>query len=66
MMDVITLTEDLIRINSINPFTMEKEGASFQPDTWTFKGNETEVLGYIESLLQKENFRIERQPVHTD
>jgi succinyl-diaminopimelate desuccinylase len=65
-MDVAKIAEDLININSINPFVMEKEGASFQPETWTFKGNETEILAYIESLLREHGFRIQRQPVHTD
>jgi acetylornithine deacetylase/succinyl-diaminopimelate desuccinylase-like protein len=65
-MDAIKLTEDLIAINSINPFTMEREGIPFQPDTWTFKGNETGILSYLESLLREKGFRIQRQPVHRD
>jgi acetylornithine deacetylase/succinyl-diaminopimelate desuccinylase-like protein len=65
-MDVVKIAEDLIAINSINPFTMEKEGIAFRPGTWTFKGNETEILTYLESLLRKQGFRIQRQPVHGD
>jgi len=65
-MDVVKIAEELISIHSINPFTVEKEGIPFQPETWTFKGNETEILSYLESLLQEQGFRIQRQPVHTD
>lgn len=65
-MDVVKIAEDLIAINSINPFTMEKEGIAFRPGTWTFKGNETRILAHIESLLQEHGFRIQKQPVHRD
>jgi acetylornithine deacetylase/succinyl-diaminopimelate desuccinylase-like protein len=65
-MDVVKIAEDLINIHSINPFILEKERIPFQPDTWTFKGNETEILSYLEFLLREQGFRIQRQPVHTD
>ncbi|MCU0595793.1 MAG: M20/M25/M40 family metallo-hydrolase, partial [Desulfobacterota bacterium] len=65
-MDVLKIAQDLINIHSINPFSMEKEGVPFKPETWTFKGNETEILAYLEPLLREQGFRIQRQPVHTD
>jgi len=65
-MDVVKIAEKLINIHSINPFTVEKEGIPFQPDTWIFKGNETEILSYLEFLLREHGFRIQRQPVHAD
>ncbi|MBN1969060.1 MAG: M20/M25/M40 family metallo-hydrolase [Candidatus Delongbacteria bacterium] len=61
MSSVIQLLVDLIKINSINPFTSERN-----EDEWILGGNETEICNFLESKLNLYGFRVTRQYVHTD
>lgn len=62
-MDTVELLEELIRIDSMNPF------ASLQPDPevpsgWTVEGNETAMTDYLECRLRDAGWAVERQFVH--
>ena len=57
-MDVLQLTRELVRINSVNPFdTVEHNGR-----TCGF-GNETKINLFLEALLQENGFTVQRQVV---
>ena len=64
-MDVIKILEELIRIDSCNPFTCHKTVLS-KPETWKLEGNETAIMAYIEQKLTAAGFHVSRQLVHTD
>ncbi|RPI79072.1 MAG: M20 family peptidase [Desulfobacteraceae bacterium] len=64
-MDVITILEELIRIDSCNPFICHKTDPS-KPETWKLEGNETAITAYIERKLNAAGFQVSRQLVHTD
>lgn len=63
-MDVIKLTEDLIKIDSRNPFYAERD--SKNPKNWIVDGNETEIAEVLEIRLEESGFNVEKQYVHTD
>lgn len=63
-MNVIQILEDLIAIDSANPFKMEKPDPN-DPGTWMFDGNETKISDYLEEKLRQSGFGVKRQPVHT-
>ena len=64
-MDVITILEELIRIDSCNPFICHKTDFS-KPETWKLEGNETAITAYIEQKSMAAGFRVFRQWIHTD
>jgi succinyl-diaminopimelate desuccinylase len=64
-LDVITILEELIRIDSCNPFICHKTDLS-KPETWKLEGNETAITAYIEQRLAEAGFRVSKQLVHTD
>ena len=64
-MDVIGVLEDLIAIDSINPFTCHQ----IDPDrieTWKLEGNETAISTYLEKKLKEAGFIVKKQFVHRD
>jgi len=65
-MDVIKLTEELVGINSINPFNVQKYGISNEPTTWILDGNETNIAENLEGKLKEAGFNLDRQYVHSN
>lgn len=64
-MDPISLLEQLIRIDSRNPFL------AFGPPPgsdgeWRLEGNEGRLAEFTEPLLRAAGFQVSRQPVHVD
>ncbi|MDA3884000.1 MAG: M20/M25/M40 family metallo-hydrolase [Candidatus Delongbacteria bacterium] len=60
-MKVIKILEELIKIDSRNPFTIEKiEGK------YTLGGNETNISKYILGKLSDTGFKVDTQYVHSD
>jgi acetylornithine deacetylase/succinyl-diaminopimelate desuccinylase-like protein len=64
-LDVITILEELIRIDSCNPFICHKIDPS-KPETWKLEGNETAITAYVEQKLLAAGFQVSRQLVHAD
>ena len=64
-MDVIKTLEELIRIDSSNPFICHEIDPEF-PETWKLEGNEQEISNYLEKKLKEAGFSVSRQLVHTD
>jgi len=64
-MDVVRLTEELIAIDSINPFECRPPGVEGNSD-WIVEGNEFAIAEYLETLLLERNWQVQRQPVHRD
>jgi acetylornithine deacetylase/succinyl-diaminopimelate desuccinylase-like protein len=63
--DVIALLEELIRIDSINPFEC-RAGQGPDGAAWTLAGNETAIAAFLEAQLREAGFAVERQLVHRD
>ena len=64
-MDVIGILEDLIAIDSINPFTCHRIDADCK-EKWKLDGNETEISNYLEKKLIEAGFKVKKQFVHRD
>jgi acetylornithine deacetylase/succinyl-diaminopimelate desuccinylase-like protein len=62
-MDTIRLLDELIRIDSTNPFAC-RETDPDDPATWKLEGNETRIAAYLEERLREAGFAVRRQPVH--
>ena len=60
-MKVIELLEQLIKIDSRNPFEIEKTDSGFVSE-----GNESKIADFIKKKLIEYNFEVEEQFVHSD
>ena len=59
--NVLTLLEHLIKIDSRNPFSLEKKKAKYY-----LGGNETEINQFLSDKLIQAGFKVEKQFVHED
>lgn len=63
--EVIRILKKLIRINSINPFEIQKVGSK-DIKSWKIGGNETKIAGFISSKLKEVGFKVTPRYVHSD
>jgi acetylornithine deacetylase/succinyl-diaminopimelate desuccinylase-like protein len=61
MDEVIILLNDLIKINSINPFEIKYDKSLSK---WILGGNENEITDFLKIKLEEAGFKVEKQFVH--
>jgi acetylornithine deacetylase/succinyl-diaminopimelate desuccinylase-like protein len=59
--EIVRLLKEMIKINSINPFEINKKG-----NKYILGGNETKINLFLEKKLKEAGFKVKKQFVHED